>query len=160
PDEDAGKVGTIVGIFDSVLGALIQVFGHDDDPFEALTAVWVLSGSDYVDAWDEYTLDPSDSAPCNTTEGFRGCMGDSRVEDARQWESSNGVIWNQPGVLMAPGSYISAVYNLNADREPSVLVGAYSIPLGLLDLQLGDARDTNKNVLGPTTLELAAGDPD
>lgn len=161
PGNDTGTVSTIVGLFNSVAGALIQIFGEADQPFEALTAVWIRTGEDsYFDGWSEYTLDPSDSAPCNSPEGYEGCMGDSRLEDASQWQSSNGVSWLQPGAMMDSGSFIRATFNLDADREPKVIVGAFATPLSILAVTLGTNYDPINYVLGTASFEVEAGDPD
>lgn len=160
PANPGGTVGTIVGIYSPVVGAFLQVFGQNQQPFEALTAAWVLSGSTYVNAWDEYILEPSDSAPCNTPEGYEGCMGDSRLEDASSWQSSNNVSWTDPGALLATGGYISATFNLDLDREPIAIIGAVAVPLGNLSLKFGTNSDPVAGVLGTTEVEIAAGDPD
>lgn len=159
PSVSAGTVGTVVSLYLPITGALIQVFGQDSQPFEALTAVWVID-TVYIDASEEYILDPSDSAPCNTPEGYEGCMGDSRLEDPSAWQSSNSVSWTDPGAMMAPGSFIAATFNLNLERDPVVLVGAVAAPMAVLEVQLGDNIEPINYVLGTTEIEVAAGDPD
>lgn len=156
----AGTVGTIVGLFNGIAGAAIQIFGQNQQPFEALTAVWTLAGPVWTDSFEEFVLEPSDSAPCNTPEGYEGCLGDSQLLDPSQWQSSNSVSWTDPGALLARNGYISAVYNLDLERNPVAIIGGYAMPLGNLALQFGTASDPVNYVLGAAEVEIAAGDPD
>lgn len=157
------KVTDLIDFFDQLpvsLSQLYEWFGVNDAFFEALTVAWVKEGGSFVDAWDEYILDPSDSAPCNSPEGYEGCMGDTRMEDATQWQSSNGVSWLDSGALMNSGSFIRSTFNLDADRNPRVIIGAYAIPLGILSVSFGTASDPINQILGMSSFEFEAGDPD
>jgi hypothetical protein len=153
-------IAAIVSLYAPITGVLIQVFGQNTQPFEALTAVWVFGPSSYVDAFDEFVLEPSDSAPCNTPEGYEGCMGDTRLEDPSAWQSSNGVSWTDPGALLPTNAFISATYNLDGDRDPVAIIGAVAVPLGTLSVSFGTTNSPTNSVLGTTEIEVAAGDPD
>lgn len=157
--DTVNKIGTIVALYSPVAGTLLQVFAHEDTPFAALTAVWVIEGGTYINASGEYLLDPSDSAPCNVPEGYEGCLGDSRLEDPSAWQSTNSVSWTDPGALMPTDSIIGATFNLDPDRQPVVIIGASSAG-AYLAVEFGTANHPLNLVKGPTEIEIAAGDPD
>lgn len=115
-------------------GVLLDAVNSYDTPFDSIqsaTVVWTFDGPseifDAVNAFDWFTVSPSQSAPCNVPSGFEGCFGDFELKQRLQWNASAGAIFNAPGFTLPPNEFISSTYNLLASEQPELVIRGVSL---------------------------------
>jgi len=113
-----------------------------------LAIVAVREAGTIIDSLDAFTIEPDASIPCNVAPENENCMGDVQLNDASQWELSDGVIWNSPGarLLGSLNARIRTTMNLDAAQKPELIVRARASGGGNGNVEL---------TLGQTTQEFS-----
>lgn len=95
---------------------------YADEP--GLTIVAVRESGTIIEALDLFTVEPDESAACNLDPENANCMGDVQLNDPAEWESSSGVIWNEPGYTLLGGfdAHLRTSMNLDPAQQPELIV--------------------------------------
>jgi hypothetical protein len=97
---------------------------YEDEP--GLTIVAVRDAGTIIESLDLFSVEPDESTACNVDPENANCMGDVQLNDPAEWESSSGVIWNEPGYTLLGGfdAHLRTTMNLDPLQKPELIVRA------------------------------------
>lgn len=114
------------------------------------------NGAVVDNAEEFYVIESTGNAPCNQPEGYEECLGDAPLNVQNQWTVDKG-IWNDPGVTLQPGGYISTTMNLLPIMEPMLKVRGQAIGgSSTLSLQLGQTLENEPITVISSELTIGA----
>lgn len=89
-----------------------------------LSIVVVREGGSIIPAVAFFTIEPDEESACNVNPDNANCLGDVQLNDPAQWESSPGVMFNDPGFTILGGfdAHIRTTMNLDPDQMPELIV--------------------------------------
>jgi hypothetical protein len=97
---------------------------YEDEP--GLTIVAVRESGMIIESLDLFTVEPDETTACNVDPENANCMGNVQLNDPAEWESSSGVIWNEPGYTLLGGfdAHLRTSMNLDPAQKPELIVRA------------------------------------
>jgi hypothetical protein len=111
-----------------VMGRTFQVEPGSNPPEfltePGLAIVVVRNDGVIIPSVNLFSIEPVESAACNINPDNANCMGDVQLNDPAEWQSSSGVIWNEPGYTILGGfnAHIRTTLNLDPAQKPELVV--------------------------------------
>lgn len=116
---------------------------------------------------DLLTIEPEEENACNLDPDNANCMGDVQLNDASQWQTTSGVMFNEPGYTILGGfdAHIRTSMNLDPAQMPELLVRlrATGGGDGNVELTLGQTTagfSVTEGSFQTVTIEAAEHEPD
>jgi|GEM_PF-2809856 len=130
---------------------------------QSLTVTWSIESDEFTETIPDELLsadEPPESSPCFQPDGFTQCLGDHSGEDASRWTVTGTTLLDGNTFTLFQNASVSGYFNLDADREPELIIGHFDERQSQVSLQLGTTSIQTIFTDGQARIEADTHQPD